>query len=121
MGWYIGVLKNYALFSGRARRKEYWMFLLINTIICMVLGVIQTVIGMESPYISMIYGLAILLPSLAVGVRRLHDTERSGWWLLISMIPVVGSIVLIVFFCQNGTAGNNRFGADPKQGEIEMN
>ncbi|HFK4480310.1 TPA: DUF805 domain-containing protein [Citrobacter sedlakii] len=118
MDWYIGVLKNYALFSGRARRKEYWMFVLINMIISAILNVIQAVIGMETPYITIIYSLAVLLPSIAVAVRRLHDTERSGWWLLISLIPIVGAIVLIVFMCQNGTAGNNRFGADPKQGEI---
>lgn len=104
MDWYIGVLKNYALFTGRARRKEYWMFVLINMIISAILNVIQAVIGMETPYITIIYSLAVLLPSIAVAVRRLHDTERSGWWLLISLIPIVGAIVLIVFMCQNGTA-----------------
>lgn len=118
MNWYLSVIKNYTGFSGRARRKEYWMFVLINMIICAVLNVIQSVIGMETPYISSIYSLGVLLPSIAVAIRRLHDTDRSGWWLLLSLIPVIGTIVIIVFLCQNGTAGNNRFGADPKQNEI---
>ncbi|EKY5004531.1 MULTISPECIES: DUF805 domain-containing protein [Citrobacter] len=118
MNWYLSVIKNYTGFSGRARRKEYWMFVLINMIICAVLNVIQAVIGMETPYISIIYSLGILLPSIAVAIRRLHDTERSGWWLLLSLIPIIGTIVIIVFLCQNGTAGANRFGADPKQNEI---
>ncbi|EGT3574040.1 DUF805 domain-containing protein [Citrobacter amalonaticus] len=118
MNWYLSVIKNYTGFSGRARRKEYWMFVLINMIICAVLNVIQSVIGMETPYISIIYSLGVLLPSIAVAIRRLHDTDRSGWWLLLSLIPVIGTIVIIVFLCQNGTAGNNRFGADPKQNEI---
>ncbi|MCX3395266.1 DUF805 domain-containing protein [Citrobacter amalonaticus] len=118
MNWYLSVIKNYTGFSGRARRKEYWMFALINMIICAVLNVIQAVIGMETPYISIIYSLGILLPSIAVAIRRLHDTERSGWWLLLSLIPIIGTIVIIVFLCQNGTAGANRFGADPKQNEI---
>ncbi len=94
------------------------MFALINAIICIVLGAIQVVIGLETPYISMVYSLGVLLPSIAVAIRRLHDTERSGWWLLISLIPIIGTIVIIVFLCQNGTAGANRFGADPKQNEI---
>lgn len=118
MNWYLSVIKNYTGFSGRARRKEYWMFVLINMIICAVLNVIQSVIGMGTPYISIIYSLGVLLPSIAVAIRRLHDTDRSGWWLLLSLIPVIGTIVIIVFLCQNGTAGNNRFGANPKQNEI---
>ncbi|WP_436858968.1 DUF805 domain-containing protein [Citrobacter tructae] len=118
MNWYIDVLKNYAVFNGRARRKEYWMFVLINMIVSIVLNVIQSVIGLEIPWISIIYMLGVMLPSIGVAIRRLHDTDRSGWWLLISFIPVVGTIVLIVFLCQNGTAGNNRFGADPKAGQI---
>lgn len=118
MNWYLSVIKNYTGFSGRARRKEYWMFVLINMIICAVLNVIQSVIGMETPYISIIYSLGVLLPSIAVAIRRLHDTDRSGWWVLLSLIPIIGTVVIIIFLCQNGTAGNNRFGADPKQNEI---
>lgn len=118
MNWYLSVLKNYTGFSGRARRKEYWMFILINMIISAILNVIQAVIGMETPYITLIYSLGVLLPSIAVAIRRLHDTDRSGWWLLINLIPIIGAIVIIVFLCQNGTSGNNRFGNDPKQNEI---
>jgi len=118
MNWYLDVLRQYSVFTGRARRKEYWMFVLINMIVGAIINVIQSVIGMDPPYISMLYSLAVLLPSIAVAVRRLHDTERSGWWLLLSLIPIIGTIVIIVFLCQNGTAGSNRFGADPKQGEI---
>lgn len=81
MQWYLQVLKNYVEFSGRARRKEYWMFILISVIISAILNVIQYVIGMEIPALSLIYSLAVLLPSIAVGVRRLHDTERSGHWM----------------------------------------
>ncbi|CBG91462.1 DUF805 domain-containing protein [Citrobacter rodentium] len=118
MNWYLDVLRQYSVFTGRARRKEYWMFVLINMIVSAIINVIQSVVGMDAPYISMLYSLAVLLPSIAVAVRRLHDTERSGWWLLLSLIPIIGTIVIIVFLCQHGTAGSNRFGADPKQGEI---
>lgn len=118
MNWYVNVLKQYTVFSGRARRKEYWMFVLINMIVSAVLNVIQSVIGMEVPYITMIYSLAVLLPGIAVAARRLHDTDRSGWWQLLVLIPIIGAIVILVFLCQKGTAGSNRFGEDPKQGEI---
>ena len=118
MDWYLNVLKNYFGFGGRARRKEYWMFILISVIISAILNVIQSVIGMEIPALSLIYSLAVLLPSIAVGVRRLHDTERSGHRMWLMLIPVIVSIILLVFFCQNGTSGSNRYGNDPKQNEI---
>ena len=118
MQWYLQVLKNYVEFSGRARRKEYWMFILISVIISAILNVIQSVIGMEIPALSLIYSLAVLLPSIAVGVRRLHDKDRFCHWIWIMLIPVIGSIILLVFFCQNGTSGSNRYGNDPKQNEI---
>lgn len=118
MHWYLQVLKNYTVFSGRARRKEYWMFFLINMIINAILNVIQEIIGMEFPVLTLIYSLVVLLPSIAVGVRRLHDTDRSGHWMWLMFIPIIGSIVLLVFLCQNGTSGSNRYGNDPKQNEI---
>lgn len=90
------------------------MFILINGIISTVLSVIQTMMGMETPWISFIYLLATLLPNLAVSIRRLHDTDRSGFWILLNLIPVIGWIVLIVFYCKQGTSGTNRFGNDPK-------
>ncbi|RUO59871.1 DUF805 domain-containing protein [Pseudidiomarina marina] len=119
MNWYLTVLKKYAVFSGRARRSEYWFFVLFNTIIGFVLGFIDGILGFSDPDMSIgvlgaIYSLAVLIPSIAVGVRRLHDTDRSGWWLLIALIPLIGAIVLIVFFVMDSTPGENRFGPNPK-------
>ncbi len=112
MNWYLHVLKNYANFNGRARRQEYWMFFLINLIISLVLTFIEVKMGIFG--VSLLYSLAIFIPSLAVSVRRLHDIDKSGWWLLIGLIPLLGAIVLIIFFIMDGTPGNNRFGASPK-------
>lgn len=112
MNYYLAVLKNYVGFSGRARRAEYWQFVLFNVIAMVLCVVIDLAIGSSILYI--LYVLAVLLPGLAVGVRRLHDTGRSGWWLLISLIPLIGGIVLLVFMCLEGTRGDNKYGADPK-------
>ena len=119
MNWYLEVLKKYAVFSGRARRKEYWYFCLFNVIIGIVLGVIDYATGSHSNQASMgllggIYSLAVLIPGIAVTVRRLHDTDHSGWWLLIGLLPLVGAIVLFVFMLSDSTPGENRFGANPK-------
>jgi len=113
MEWYVKVWKNYAVFQGRARRKEYWMFFLFNLIISIVLSIVESLIGLNS-VLTGLYSLAVLLPSLGVGVRRLHDSGRSGWWLLISLIPVIGTIILIVFLCQDSEANDNQHGANPK-------
>ena len=111
MSWYLKVLKKYAVFAGRARRKEYWMFVLFNIIIAFVLGMIEGVAGVapnsDSSILVSFYELAILVPSIAVGVRRMHDTDRSGWWLL---VPIAN----LVFALQGGQHGDNRFGPDPK-------
>lgn len=112
MNWYLAVLKNYAGFSGRARRKEYWMFVLFNFLVAVVLAGIGMAI--ETTILSAVYSLAVLIPSLAVGVRRLHDTGRSGWWLLLVFIPFVGAIILIVFFAGEGETAPNKYGANPK-------
>ena len=113
MYWYFEVLKKYAVFSGRTRRMEYWMFILFNTIIAFVLAFVEGLVG--GPGVAAnLYGLAVLIPSLAVGVRRLHDTGRSGWWLLISLVPVVGAIVLLVFMVQDSHAEANQYGPNPK-------
>ena len=112
MNWYIEVLKKYAVFSGRAHRTEFWMFCLFNFIVSFVLGFIQGLIGIGSA-LSGLYTLAILIPSIAVSARRLHDTNRSGWWQLIGLIPIIGFIVLIVFYVQDSEA-DNKFGANPK-------
>ena len=105
MNYYIHVLKNYALFTGRARRQEYWMFVLINVIISIVIGVVAAMIKL--PILGNLYSLAVLVPSVAVGIRRMHDTDHSGWWIL---LPFVN----LYFACLDGTPGVNRFGADPK-------
>ena len=115
------VLGKYATFSGRATRPEYWRWLLATIILFTVLGLIDggliaPMMGFEtfSPDagqpVSMVVSLALLLPNLAVVVRRLHDTDRSGWWLLLSLIPLLGTLVLLYFFVQRGTEGSNRFG-----------
>lgn len=118
MQWYLQVLKSYKVFSGRSCRKECLMFILINTIVCVILNIIQSLIGMEFPILTMIYTLAVFLPAIAVAVRRLHDIERSGYWVLMGLIPVIGTIGLLVFLCQKGTSGSNRYGNDPTQKEI---
>ena len=115
MQWYLAVLKNYAGFSGRARRTEYWMYGLINFIIAMVLYILAIAARSSLVFVLiLLYDLAVLLPSLAVYVRRLHDTDRSGWWILIGLIPFVGGIVLLVFALLPGNQGPNRYGDDPK-------
>ncbi len=116
MDWYIGVLKKYAVFNGRARRKEFWMFALINLIISLVLGVIDETIG-TGGILGLVYALAVLIPYIAVSIRSLHDTGRSGWWILIGLIPLVGAIVLIVFYAMEGHAEENEHGANPKAAE----
>lgn len=113
MEWYLKVLKNYAVFSGRARRTEYWMFFLFNAIITIILSILQSIADIDN-VLTGIYGLLTILPSLAVGARRLHDSGRSGWWLLIGIIPFIGTIILIIFFCLDSEEGDNRFGANPK-------
>ncbi|MDX3854858.1 DUF805 domain-containing protein [Streptomyces sp. AK02-01A] len=114
MHWYVDVLKNYAGFSGRARRQEFWMFYLINLVVAIVVAIIDSVIGLNS-ILSVIYTLAVLIPALAVTVRRLHDTGKSGWWILISLIPLVGSIILLVFLASAGQPNANAHGENPKQ------
>lgn len=121
MNWYLDVLKKYAEFSGRARRKEYWMFVLFNVIISIVLTIVDGVLGTFSAQagtglLSGIYGLGVLLPSIGVGIRRLHDTDHSGWWLLIAFVPCVGVFVLLYFLVIEGTPGSNQFGPNPKAG-----
>ena len=119
MNWYLQALKQYAVFKGRARRKEYWFFALFNLIVSVVLTVLDYMTGSLDPelgvgLLSGIYSLAILIPSLAVTVRRLHDTDRTGWWVLIAFIPLIGAIVLLVFMLLDSKPGDNRYGPNPK-------
>ena len=134
MEWMILPLKRYLEFSGRSRRKEFWMYVLFQVILLVIASFVDVALGYgkvdtyaqategyaagfsvnsQGPAV-IIVALALLIPSIAVAVRRLHDTDRSGWWILIGLIPLVGAIVLIVFYCLEGTAGPNRFGEDPK-------
>jgi len=124
MNWYAEVIKKYATFTGRARRQEYWMFVLVNVLISIVLGfidgimagVLNGVTGSSDIRLNVLgglYSLFVLIPSIAVGVRRLHDTGKSGWWMLLGVIPLV-NLVLLVFFITDGVAGPNEYGPDPK-------
>lgn len=113
MNWYLDVLKKYAVFSGRACRSEYWMFVLFNAIITFVLSFVEGLFGGPGA-IGALYSLAVLIPGIAVGARRLHDTNRSGWWLLLGLFPVIGLIVLIVFMAQDSQPSENSYGPNPK-------
>ena len=113
MNWYFEVLKKYTVFTGRSRRKEFWMFALINLIIGGVLGYVEGLVGGPG-IIGILYSLAVLIPGIAVSVRRLHDTDKSGWWLLIAFVPIIGAIVLLVFMVLDGQPDENQYGKNPK-------
>ena len=122
MDWYLKCLKQFANFSGRARRKEYWMFVLFNLIFYIVLVFLDVAFGWWSQEIGAgvlgtIYGLAVFIPGLAVSVRRLHDIGKSGWNLFWSLIPIVGPVLLLIWFCKEGEHMSNDWGPDPKAGE----
>jgi uncharacterized membrane protein YhaH (DUF805 family) len=116
MSYFLEGLKKYAVFEGRATRSEYWYFALFSIITSVILSIVVGMIfGSESMAYSIVTGLYTLflfLPSLGLAVRRLHDTDRSGWMVLLSLIPIIGTIWLLVLFVTRGTAGDNRFGAD---------
>jgi len=121
MSWYLKVLKNYFNFKGRARRKEYWMFALFNFIFAMLPSIAATFVAdfsqeaaMGLSILGLVYAVLVIIPGIAVGVRRLHDTGRTGWWMLIAFIPLVGAIVLIVFFVFDSQPGDNKYGPNPK-------
>jgi len=119
MNWYIGAFKKYVDFTGRAQRAEYWFFFLFNLIVAVVLAIIDAAMSHSAQgpgvgILGLIYALAAFLPGLAVTVRRLHDTDRSGWWILIGLIPLIGAIILLVFMIIDSTPGANEYGANPK-------
>lgn len=122
MDWYLKVLKNYVGFRGRARRKEYWMFILVNIIFTFVLGLLDKMLGWQRAggegILTTIYGILVFLPWWAVQFRRLHDTDRSAWWALLFLIPFIGWLIIIVFNCQAGTPGENH---DAALNEIFVN
>ncbi len=121
MQWYLKVLKNYVGFSGRAQRMEFWMFTLINFLINVALSFVDSTLGLSNPEtgvggpIQGLYALAVLLPSIAVAIRRLHDTGRTGWWFLLIFIPVIGWLALLVFYCLDSEPGQNQYGPNPKE------
>ncbi len=105
---------NYVQFSGRAIRSEYWYWVLFTVVGSIVAGIIDAVLGIT--VIDPLFGLATILPSIAVAIRRLHDLDRTGWWIFLSLIPLIGWIILIIWYCTRGTIGPNRFGPDPLGG-----
>ena len=111
--WKRVVLENYANFQGRARRAEFWWFVLANIIISIGLSLLMA-IASALIVLYIVFWLAMLIPSLAVGVRRLHDTGKSGWFLLLELIPLIGGIILLVFFATDSTAGTNQYGTSEK-------
>jgi uncharacterized membrane protein YhaH (DUF805 family) len=112
---YLGVLRRYAEFNGRARRSEYWNFVLVSTAITIALMIVDALLRkvMGFAFLQIAYGLAVLVPSLAVAARRLHDTDRSGWWMLLAFVPLVGLVVLY-FLAQDSAPAMNRYGPSPK-------
>ncbi|AXY02541.1 DUF805 domain-containing protein [Vibrio alfacsensis] len=117
--WYYKVILNYTVFSGRARRLEYWYFTLVNVLVNLVMAIIDRLIGLvvhieNFGFFGMIYALFIMIPSIAVTVRRLHDSGRTGWWALIALVPIIGIVVLLYFLVQDSEEGSNQYGANPK-------
>ncbi|MPY71564.1 MAG: DUF805 domain-containing protein [Alphaproteobacteria bacterium] len=115
-GAVAAVFRHYAQFSGRSRRAEYWYFYLFCVLVSIGLDILSRVLApadLLAQLVQLIFALATLIPSISVGVRRLHDIDRTGWWMLLWLVPFLGWIVLIVFACLRGTDGPNRFGPDP--------
>jgi len=118
--WMTMPLKRYADFQGRSRRKEYWFFVLFIIIVAVVLGLVEGILGMSGTVggaygpLTLIFLLAIIVPSIAVQVRRFHDQDKSGWFVLLGLIPFIGGLIVLVFMFLEGTRGPNRFGPDPK-------
>ncbi len=112
MNWYLKVLKQYAIFSGRAGRKEFWMFVLINLVFSIAASVLDRIMGTWG-IVGGIYALLVLIPALAVAVRRLHDIGKSGWMLLVGFIPIIGAIWLIVLWASEGQPDSNQYGEKP--------
>ncbi|MBE7219047.1 MAG: DUF805 domain-containing protein [Caulobacteraceae bacterium] len=109
--------RQYVGFGGRARRSEFWWFVLFYVLVSFVVGAIDGVA--RSSALGALEALAFFLPTLAIEVRRLHDIDKSGWWILLGFIPLIGLIILIVWWCRDGVAGDNRFGPDPKRAGVD--
>jgi uncharacterized membrane protein YhaH (DUF805 family) len=128
MKWFIKGLKNYFVFKGRARRKEFWMWILFSMIFSYAIMLIDYLLGTNMYFyvgpenkeisfgiIGLVYNMLILIPNISIGVRRLHDINKSGWTLLMCLIPFAGIVIMIVFFCKPGISGSNKYGSDPKE------
>lgn len=115
---YASVFKNASNFSGRAGRREYWMFFAANFTMCMILSMVDAATGI--PVLGLLYMLAVLIPAIAVSIRRLHDGGRSGWWLLFGLIPFLGALALLVMMALPGTPSVKRFGQPVEQGELTL-
>lgn len=119
MDWFLKALQNYAVFKGRSQRSEYWFFVLFYLLISIVAGILDGMFGTFDEnagfgVFGLLVTLGLLIPSISVGVRRLHDIGRSGWWLLIGIVPLIGWIVLIVFAVMDSAPGENEYGPNPK-------
>ncbi len=114
MNWYLEALKKYATFSGRARRKEYWMFFLINISISIILSLSPIAIGAVGLVLYFIYVIAMIIPGLALAVRRLQDQGKEWTWIFVGLVPFIGGIWLLVLMCTEGSQGENKYGLDPK-------
>ena len=119
MNWYLAVLKKYAVFEGRARRKEYWFFLLFNIIALLIATLLDNLLkttfeNLPYGWIYLLYALTVMIPSLALVVRRLHDVGKSGWWFFIGLIPLIGGIWLLVLVLTDSQPGDNQYGPNPK-------
>jgi uncharacterized membrane protein YhaH (DUF805 family) len=125
LDWMLMPLRRYADFSGRSRRKEYWMFVLGVLIAMIVLSIIEGIVGMSGMVggvygpLTTLLGLGVIVPSIACQVRRFHDQDKSGWFVLLALIPFLGGLIVLVFMCLEGTKGPNRFGEDPKGNTAE--
>lgn len=119
MNYYLNAIRKYCDCKGRASRKEYWMFVLINFLISLVFALLDAVVqhttSIKLNVLSLLYGIAILCPALGLSIRRLHDVGRSGRWLLLIFVPFVGSIVLLVFSLMDSQSGANEYGPNPKE------
>jgi uncharacterized membrane protein YhaH (DUF805 family) len=119
MKWYLAALRNYVGFKGRAQRTEFWMFVLVNAIVVTVINLVCRHF-FDTLLPGVIYSYAVLVPALAVWARRLHDTGRSGRWLFLLFVPIVGVVILVIFAAMSGTAGANQYGPDPKQEAVAV-
>jgi uncharacterized membrane protein YhaH (DUF805 family) len=115
MNWYLLSLKNYATFEGRARRREFWAFTLVNAAVGVTLQMLDGLADGGGHYLYAVYAALVFVPSLAVTVRRLHDTGRSGWWMALVLVPALGPIVLLILLLSKGDAGPNGYGVTPRR------